>query len=123
MTNVMQDGAAWLGAQLKQLVGVTITYTRGTSSVSLTATPTLHEYEIVDDEGFGIRMLSRDYLLHAADLVLAGAAIVPRSGDRITEVVGGVSQVFEVMPLGQSHEFEPADTDGLLLIVHTKKVK
>ena len=122
MTNMMQDGAAWLGGQLKTAAGVSVTYTRGTNSVTLTAVPTLHQYEIVDDEGFGISMLSRDYLIHAADLILAGAEIAPRAGDRIAETIDGVAQTFEVMPLGQKHEYEPADPDGLLLIVHTKKV-
>lgn len=118
----MQDGAAWLSGQLKTAAGVSVTYARGPLSVSLTAVPTLHEYEVVDDEGFGIVMLSRDYLVHTEDLVLGGSEIAPRAGDRITETVGGVVDTYEVMPLGQKKEYEPADSDGLLLLVHTKQV-
>lgn len=122
MTNILQDGAAWLGGQLKDHAGVSITYARGTNSVSITATVTLHEYEVVDTEGFGITAVSRDYIVHAADLVVAGSTITPRAGDRITETVGGVSQTFEVMALGQLKEHEPVDSDGLLLRIHTKKI-
>jgi hypothetical protein len=82
----------------------------------------MHEYQVVDDEGFGIVMLSRDYIVHAADLVLNGLEFVPRSGDRIAETIQGVSCVFEVMPLGQKKEYEPFDTDGLMWLIHTKKV-
>lgn len=122
MTNILQDGASWLGGQLKDHAGVSVTYQRGTDSVTLTATPTLHEYEIVDQDGFASVILSRDYVVHAADLVLAGAEIAPRAGDQILETIRLVSQTYEVMPLGQKKEYEPLDRDGLLLLIHTKKV-
>jgi hypothetical protein len=122
MTNLLQDGAAWLGGQLKDHAGTSITYQRGVSTVTITATATLHEYEVVDQEGFSTTVLSRDYLVHAADLVLGGAEIAPRSGDLIAETIGGVACTFEVMPLGMKKEYEPVDRDGLLLRIHTKKV-
>lgn len=122
MTNILQDGAAWLGGQLKAHAGLSVSYQRGALSVAITATATMHEYEIVDDEGFGIVMLSRDYIVHAADMILSGVEIAPRAGDRIVETIRGVSQTFEVMPLGQKHEYEPFDTDGLLWLIHTKQV-
>ena len=123
VTNLLQDGATWLGQQLKAVAGVTITYTRGINAATgLTGTVTLARYETVDSEGFGIVALSRDYVLHAADLVVGGALIVPRAGDQITETILGTAQVFEVMALGELKESEPLDTDGLLLLIHTKKV-
>lgn len=122
MTNILQDGAAWLGGQLNDHAGLSVVYQRGASSVSITATATMHEYEVVDDDGFGIVMLSRDYIVHAADMILSGAEIAPRAGDRITETIQGVVCVFEVMALGQKHEYEPLDTDGLMWLIHTKKV-
>ena len=122
MTNLLQDGATWLGQQLKAHAGLSISYHRGINSVAVTATATMHEYDVVDDEGFGIVMLSRDYIVHAADMILSGSEIAPRSGDRIVETIRGVSQTFEVMPLGQKHAYEPLDTDGLLWLIHTKQV-
>lgn len=122
MTNILQDGAAWLGGQLKDHAGTSITYQRGVDTVTITATATLHEYEVVDQDGLSTMVLSRDYLVHAADLVLGGAEIAPRAGDQITETIGGVACSFEVMPLGMKKEYEPVDKDGLLLLIHTKKV-
>lgn len=119
MSNILQDGIVWLGEQLPK---VSITYQRGASTASINATPTMHEYEVVDDEGFGIVMLSRDYIVHVADLVIGGSEIAPRAGDRIAETIQGVVCVFEVMALGRKHEYEPFDSDGLMLLVHTKKV-
>ena len=118
----MQDAIAWLGGQLKNHCGLDVVYHRGISSVAITATATMHEYEIVDDEGFGIVMLSRDYIVHVADLIINSLEITPRAGDRITETIHGVACTFEVMSLGQKHEYEPFDSDGLMLLVHTKKV-
>lgn len=123
MTNILQDGAAWLGRQLKAVAGVTVAYHRGSSSVSgITATVSQHEYEVLDTDGIMVLIKSRDYIVHAADLVLSGSSITPRSGDRIVETIGGVSQTFEIMPLGAQNEYEPLDTDGVLLRIHTKKV-
>lgn len=123
MTNMLQDGVVWLGGQLKNSAGLTVSYSRGAYSVSLTATATYHEYQILDEEGFATVVLSRDYLLHAADVVLNAVQVTPRSGDRITETISGVSVVFEVMPLSESvREYEQLDPDGALLKVHTKKV-
>ena len=122
MSNIIQDGLAWFQEQLHAAGGVSVSYQRGALSVTITATPKPHEYEVVDDDGFGIVMLSRDYIVNVSDLVLAGAEFAPRSGDRIVETLGGVAQTFEVMALGQKHEYEPFDSDGLMLLVHTKKV-
>lgn len=122
MSNLLQDGAAWLADRLIDHAGVSIAYQRGASSVAITATASMHRYDVVDTEGFGITALSRDYLVRAADLVIGGDEVVPRSGDRVTETIRGVSQTFEVMAIGQLKEFEPVDTDGTLLKIHTKKI-
>lgn len=122
MTNILQDGATWLAGQLQDHAGVSIAYQRGPNSVSITGTVSQHVYEVVDAEGFGITALSRDYIVQAADLVLSGAEIAPRAGDRITETIRDTSQTFEVMAIGQLKEYEPVDTDGTMLKIHTKKI-
>lgn len=123
MTNMLQDGVAWLGGQLKNSAGLTVTYARGSDSVAVTASAAFHEYQIVDEEGFSQSVLVRDYILHAADLILDGSAVAPRIGDVITETIGGVAQTFEVLPLDdRRREYQPLDTDGVLLMVHTKRV-
>ena len=123
MSNLLQDGATWLGEQLKEVAGVTIAYQRGAAASSdITATVSLHEYEVLDTDGIMILIKSRDYIVHAADLVIGSDTITPRSGDRIVETIGGTEQTFEIMPLGAQNEYEPLDTDGVLLKIHTKKV-
>lgn len=122
MTNLLQDGAAWLGEQLKAVAGVTVAYHRGSSSIDeLTASVSVHEYEILDTDGIMVLVKSRDYIVHAADLVI-GTTITPRSGDRIVETIGGTPQTFEIMPLGAQKEYEPLDADGVLLRIHTKRI-
>lgn len=122
MTNMLQDGVVWLGGQLKDAAGLTITYSRGIQSVSLTATATLHQYEITEQDGFVTTFVSRDYLLHAADLVLDSTAVTPRAGDRIGETIAGTATTFEVVPVGDAPCYVHEDPDGTLLTVHTKKV-
>ncbi len=122
MTNILQDGVTWIGARLKAHAGVTISYSRGIGSVSITATAAMHQYEVVDQDGLPTQFLSRDYLVQAADLVIDATTIAPRIGDRISETIGSVVNVFEVMPIPGKKECEPEDPDGVLLRIHTKKV-
>ena len=123
MTNLMQDAATWLGSQLKTVAGRTVTYTRGASSVSLTAAVSMHEYQVIDTEGFETQVVSRDYFLMAADLIIGGSVVAPRAGDQITESIGGIDQTFEAMNLGDSGPaWNEADPDGTLIVVHTKRV-
>ena len=122
MTNIMETGATWLGEQFQQCAAVTIVYARGRSTVSVTAHPAMHEYEVVDEDGIVTVHLSRDYILHRADLIIAGDTITPRPGDRITETIADVSQEFEVLPIADRKEWEPLDAFDILIRVHTKKV-
>lgn len=122
MTNLLQDGVTWLGGKLKDHAGLTITYARGVYSVSMTATCSMQEYQITDEEGFSTAVLSRDYILHGAELILNGAAVIPRAGDTITETIGGVAKVFEVLPISGLKEYEPIDPDATLLKIHTKQI-
>lgn len=122
MSNILRAGAEWFGEQLKAAASVTVEYHRGASTIdALTATVSTHEYEVLDTDGIMVLIKSRDYIVHAADLVI-GSQITPRSGDRIIETIGGTDQTFEIMPLGAQKEYEPIDADGILLKIHTKRV-
>lgn len=122
MTNILQDGVVWLGGQLGDHAGVTITYTRGANSVSITATVSMHEYDVIDTDGVVTAVTSRDYVIHSADLILAAVEVLPRAGDRIAETIDGTAETFEVMPLAGTRAFDPVDPDSVLLKIHTKKV-
>jgi len=122
MTNMLQDGVTFLGGQLKDHCGLSIMYYRGQASVSVTATASMHRYEILDTDGIVTVVTSRDYVVHAADLVIAGSTVTPRAGDTIKETIGSTVHTFEVMPLGAEAAYEPVDPDSVLLTVHTKKI-
>lgn len=93
----------------------TVTYARGASSLQIVATVGSTTFE-VDDGTVMQRWESRDYLVRAADLVLAGGPIQPQRGDRITD--GGV--VYEVLaPAGQDC-WRKSDPYGITLRIHTK---
>lgn len=121
MSDFDDDWAAASGV-FPEVFGDTVTYQRGANSVPVTAEVQVNRYEVTDLDGVVTVVTSRDYLVTAADLVLAGAEIVPRAGDRIVETIRGTEQTFEVVPLGQQKEYEQADPAGLSLLIHTKRV-
>src|SRR5690606_26772497 len=113
----------WLASQLQQAAGKSVTYKRGSLSVVLTATPSTQVYEIVDTAGLSVEVTSRDYIFTRSELVLAGQAIEVRQQDIITEVVGSETVEHEVMLLGKRPVVEWMDTDGTMVMVHTKRIK
>jgi len=122
MPNVLTNGAAWLGGQLQAAAGVEVWYVRRSNCVPITAWPTIHEYEVLDEDGIPTRVLSYDWAFVAAELVLGGQPIEPRPGDLVVETVDGLECPFEAMPLGKKPCFERLDASGQLIVVHTKQV-
>ena len=68
------------------------------------------------------RTESRDFLVLAADLVLAGKAELPRAGDRIRETDGGQIFLYEVMAPGGEPPWRYSDPYRRALRIHTKFV-
>ncbi len=67
-------------------------------------------------------MALRDYLIDAADLVLAGAGVQPQAGDRIEETdANGVVWTHEVVkPGGNEPEWRWHDRGRQTYRIHTK---
>jgi hypothetical protein len=61
--------------------------------VDVPATIGRTEFEIAGDFGVIERTQSRDFLVLAEDLVLAGSSTLPARGDRIREIQGGTTYV------------------------------
>jgi hypothetical protein len=94
----MLDGAAAMVAEtLREYLARPVVYRRGPLSVSLAATVGQSEMDVLDEAGAVVRIATRDYLVTAADLVLGGAAVEPRRGDRIEDERDGL---FEVLSPG-----------------------
>jgi hypothetical protein len=64
----------------------------------------------------------RDFLIHAADLVLAGNPTLPERGDIIRETQGGKVFVYEVMAPGGEPPWRWSDVYRKVLRIHAKQV-
>lgn len=120
MSNLFAAGATLLASTLKNFAGVSVSYIRrGQAAVSFTATSRNQDYEVVTESTSTI-ITARDYTFTKADL--DAESITPREGDRISETIAGVAYMFEVLPIGNKPCAEWLDKEGVMLIVHTKKV-
>lgn len=93
---------------------VSVTYTRGASSVTLTAIvePSLFD----NNQALGItRVETRGYLIPASDLILGGSATLPIAGDKITEG----TRTYIVPKTRDEPTYEYADENRLILRVNT----
>ncbi len=123
MTDLLERGAAWLDQQRARYLTRTVTYFRGGDSVDLPATIGQTTFEQADEYGVIHRTQSRDYLISATDLVLAGGAEQPRAGDRICEAVGEQVFLYEVMAPGGEPPWRYSDAYRHTLRIHTKFVR
>ena len=120
MGDLLQDGAAFLGEQLRAHCSQTVTYRRGTASVAVAATIGRTEWEAAEpDSGVVRSSQSRDFIVSAADLVLAGQPATPEPGDRIDLASG---ERFEVMSPGDEPVWRWTDGYQRRRRIHTKQV-
>ncbi len=122
MTDQLQQGARWLQDRQRQHVARTVTYRRGALSVQLQATAGRTEFEQATDYGIALQSEARDFVVHAADLVLGGARIEPEVGDRIEETIDGTTHQYEVMAIGGQQCFRYVDADYYAMRIHTKRI-
>jgi hypothetical protein len=122
MPDVLEKGLAWLDGQRHAHMTRTVVYQRGADAVEIAATIGRTEFEQVDEHGVVQRLQSRDFLVRAADLVLAGAATLPKAGDRIRETVGAQTFVYEIMAPGNEPPWRYCDPYRKALRIHTKHV-
>jgi glycerophosphoryl diester phosphodiesterase len=72
--------------------------------------------------GAVVQWESRDFLIAAVDLVLAGEIVEPLPGDQIKEAAGGKVLVYVVMGPGKEPCWRWSDPYRRTLRVHTKQV-
>ena len=116
------DDFAAADAQFAEAFGGDVTFVRGGSEITVTATAALQDYEATDTRGAVETVRSRDYVIEAADLAIAGSPIEPRSGDRIKETIAGTVEVFQAMPLGNRPVAEHTDASHTAWLIHTKHI-
>jgi len=119
---MLGQAAAWLDDVRAEHMTRTVTYRRGSDSVELSATVGQTVFRLTDEQGFEVRIVTRDYLIAADDLLLAGSQTEPRRGDRIEETDGGVTRVYELLGPGGEPEWRWSGPNHVTLRVHTKEV-
>jgi len=118
--NMLEAGISWLGSKLHAHASRLVSYTRGAGSVSVTAVQ--GKTEMNADDGNGPLILEtthRDFLIKAADLVIASVAIEPARGDKIRESVGAKVYVYEVRPLAGDQPWRWSDGFYGMYRIHT----
>jgi hypothetical protein len=112
---------AHLAAALKGNAGTSVTYNRpGHAALTLTATKVRTQY--LQDQTYGIvREHDWDWIITAADLVLSSAATQPKKGDTIKEVIGSVTNTYEVLPSGDLTEWDWLDPHRTMMRIRTKQ--
>lgn len=122
MTDLLSKGSEWLESQRTEHMTRLVAYQRGTASVELPATVGRTLFRI--DKGYGVQehYESRDYLVLAGDLILGGAPVLPKAGDRVRETDGGKVFVYEVMAPGNEPAWRYSDPYRQTLRIHTKLV-
>lgn len=122
MTDVLADGMAWLESQRREHLSTTVVYERDGDSLPLPATIGRTEFEIEDTTGVLEKVVIRDFLIAAADLVFAGSTTLPERGDLVRETVGSEVHVHEVVGPGGEPAWRYADPYRNTLRIHTKHV-
>ena len=122
MSDLLEQGSAWLDQQRVQHMSRSVTYCRGETSVEVQATIGKWTFEIDDGTGILERIDSRDFLILTAELVLGGEATLPQRGDRIKETQGEKVYVYEVLAPGREDCWRYSDPYRKTLRIHTKQV-
>ena len=122
MPDVLEKGLSWLDDQRHTHMTRTVVYQRGADAAEIAAPVGRTEFEQVDEHGLVPTLQWRDYLGRATDLVLAGAATLPKAGDRIREPDGAQTFVYEVMAPGNEPPWRYSDPYRKTLRIHTKHV-
>lgn len=126
MSNLMSRARSMLARNLKQAAGVSVTYTRGSSSVALSGDTAVWVgntlFKLQDAGGLRMEWGERDYLIAAADLVIGGSRVEPAENDRITETVNGTAMTFEVLPITGEPAWRWSDPGRTIYRIHVKRV-
>jgi hypothetical protein len=123
MPDLLQTGSDWLADMLKEHASRPVVYRRGAGEVAVQATVGRTLLKLDDGYG-GVRMewTDRDFLIHAADLVLGAVAVLPERGDKVRETVGATTFVYEVMAPGKEPPWRWSDMYRKVLRIHTKQI-
>lgn len=121
--DLMDRGSEMLGRMRRAHISRPVTYRRGEQSAQLDAAVGSTAFERTDDYGVIHRVESRDYLIAAADLVIAGETVRPVAGDRVEEPGPDVLHVYEVIAPAGEPVWRYSDPQRRTIRIHTKLVR
>ena len=122
MPDLLKTASDWLTGTLKASVSQPIALRRGSVAIDLSATLGSTEWTSDQLEGISETWESLDFLVEAADVVLDGERIEPRSGDKIEHCTGGTTVLYEVLSQPGVPPFSYSDPNRVGLRIHTKRV-
>lgn len=119
---LLTRGAAFLNRALGAAAGVTLTYTRGVTTASVTGWAGQEGRDATESPTPGVRRddRERDFLFAYADLVTAGFG-EPQEGDRITETLNSAAVVWKVLPRDTEPAWRWSDLTKTRVRVHTER--
>lgn len=122
MNDLLRQGQAWLAEQLTGHASRAVVYRRGELGVELQATIGRSHYQQDDGSGVITRSQVRDFLIDTDDLLLSIIGSLPKGGDRVVEIDGEKTFVFEVASLGGEPPWRYSDPFRLKLRIHTRQI-
>ena len=117
--SMLQTAAVWLAGRRKTYVTMSVTYARGSQSVSLSATPG-RSTTVTNPDGVEVKISDRDWILTSADLILGDSLTTPQIGDVIEETADGQVYTWTVLPPDGDKEWRYCDSHRHSLRVHCK---
>jgi hypothetical protein len=86
MSDLLGDALSWFQRQQRTICAESVTYARGSDTVSINATVGRSDVFASEQEA-GVEYTDdmRDFIIDVADLELSGTAIVPQRNDVITQ--------------------------------------
>ncbi|MFQ5733006.1 MAG: hypothetical protein ACE5KM_13780 [Planctomycetaceae bacterium] len=119
MADLLKIGSDWLAGQLKDAAGQSVTYHRGGDQVSVTATVGQQRRDINSDFDQRLEAKRKDFVIDAADLIFSSVVITPARGDRIKQVDGSTTYVYEVRSDGDDPAWRWSDRYFKRRRIHT----
>lgn len=116
---LLDDALAAHVTTLNVAAGETVTYKRGSDSVSITAVVGQSQFDEVSATG-EIRPLSKtvDFLVKPSSLKLSGSAVLPQRGDQIEKSEGSI---YDVLPGTEGTAWQYSDGRKTFLRIHSVK--
>lgn len=125
--DLLQDGAAWLGKTLATSASSdgnrSFRIRFGTTWVPIKATLGKSDFDVIDASGQLTRVVTRDYLVQADELVAGGTKFTPAVGMIIEETYKGETWLHEVVAPDGEHCYRPSDHHRTRIRIHTERRK